>query len=85
MSGNEHGMSEKAKGKQRAYPISTDASNDPPRSHVISVPTLISLAIRFTDGSPDLHLEMAQNETGAKVTSEVSILFVSRLSILKLL
>lgn len=67
-------MSEKAKGKQRAYPINTDAAAHEEIPLISPVPPpKLSLVIRFADGTPDLRLEMAPTETGANILHEVSL------------
>jgi hypothetical protein len=68
-------MSEKAKGKQRAYPINTDISVH--EQIPLSPPPRLHFTVRFTDGSPDLHLEMLQSETGADILETVSLLITN--------
>lgn len=71
MSDEEYQMTEKTKGKRRAYPINTSAGSIPAAFQTARVPKRLSLIVRFADGSPDLSLEMSQDGTGATVTEEV--------------
>jgi hypothetical protein len=66
-------MSEKAKGKQRAYPL------NPPKPHQSkgelpssTSQSKITLMVRFVDGTPDLELECNATDTGSMVIKEVS-------------
>jgi len=74
---NETRMSEKAKGKQRAYPINRETKlGQEMTSHIQTKPKSanIQLAIRFVDGAPDMMLEMSLEETGSSVITAVSII-----------
>jgi len=72
---NETRMSDKAKGKQRAYPISRETKLGQEMANYTRTkpePAKIQLAIRFVDGAPDMMLEMSPEETGTNVISAVS-------------
>ncbi|OSC97483.1 hypothetical protein PYCCODRAFT_1398693 [Trametes coccinea BRFM310] len=56
-------LSEKAKGKQKA--VETDASSAP------EVPPLKNLTIRFTEGIPDLTVQVAEKDTVKDVKSNI--------------
>jgi hypothetical protein len=66
-------MSEKAKGKQRAYPLNPpkphQSKGEPPSS---TSQSKINLIIRFVDGAPDLELQCNATDTGSMVIKEVS-------------
>ena len=67
-------ISEKAKGKQRAYRMSSDTKLGQEmmnRTQASQEPSKMQLAIRFTDGTPDMLLEMSPEDTGASVISAV--------------
>jgi hypothetical protein len=75
MSGHgDYMMSEKAKGKRRAYPINTDVESQEgqPLISPPPPPPKMVIAVRFADGTPDLRLEMSQTQTGADVLEAVS-------------
>jgi hypothetical protein len=74
---NETRMSEKAKGKQRAYPINRETKlGQEMTSHIQTnpKPEKLQLAIRFVDGAPDMMLEMSREETGSSIIAAVSII-----------
>ena len=76
---NENKLSDRAKGKQRAYPVNGDTKLGQEivnRTQAKPNSSKIQLAIRFTDGAPDLLLEMYPDDTGASVMSAVSELTV---------
>ncbi|PVF97312.1 hypothetical protein CPB86DRAFT_760340 [Serendipita vermifera] len=65
-------MSEKAKGKQRAYPLNPSKQHQTKREIPISTPqSKIPLSIRFVDGTPDLKLECNATDTGSAIIKEI--------------
>ena len=64
------GLSEKAKGKQRAIDITPIEGNGQP-----PVPTQRPLTIRFTDGLPDLVLTLDAKDAVRDIKQKVTLLY----------
>lgn len=58
-------LSEKAKGKQRAVPVEAPPAEGPPPSK--------DLTIRFTEGIPDLTVQVAEKDTVKDVKDSVRV------------
>jgi len=77
---NETRMSDKAKGKQRAYPVNRETKlgrETTGRLQTKLEPAKIHLGVRFANGDPDMTLEMSPDETGANVMDAVSSWYAS--------
>ena len=66
-------LSEKAKGKQRA--------EDPSPVSIPETPPLKDLTVRFTEGIPDLTVEVAEQDTVKDVKNNVCVIYLLRVCV----